>query len=77
MFYFADSLYSAWNIKSVLKEVYGIDKSILDCLYIIFIGTMLGFPIAIVSNYPLYWIFTNYNRVGICDKKQGRPLRDY
>ena len=67
--YFANGLYLAQNIKSILKEVYSIDKSILNCLYAISIETMLGFPIAIVSNYLLYWIFTNYNRVGTRDKE--------
>ena len=69
MSYFADGLYLARNIKSVLKEVCGIDKSILDYLYAISIGIMLGFPIATVSNYPSYRIFTNYNGVGTRDEE--------
>ena len=77
MSYFADGLYSARNIESVLKEVCGIDKSILDCSYATSTGTMLGFPVATVSNHPSYRIFTNYNGVGTRDEEQGRPPRDY
>jgi len=32
------------------------------------IGTKIGVPVAIVSSYPSYYIFTNYNEVGIRDE---------
>jgi len=66
--YFTNGLYSAQNIESVLKEVFGIDKSILNCSYVTSIGTKIGLPVAIVSSHPLYRIFTNYNGVGIWDE---------
>ncbi|XTI90842.1 hypothetical protein V2W45_1470742 [Cenococcum geophilum] len=33
-----------------------------DCFYTTSIGTKIGLPVAIVSSYLLYYIFTNYNR---------------
>jgi len=32
----------------------------------------IGLPVATVSSYLLYYIFTNYNRVGIRDEDQGK-----
>jgi hypothetical protein len=75
--YFTDGLYSAQNIESVLKEVFGIDKSILDCSYATSTGTKIGLPVATVSSHPSYRIFTNYNGVGIRDEDQGElPICD-
>jgi hypothetical protein len=37
--YLADSLYPAENVEAALKEVFGVDRSILDCSHVTFIGT--------------------------------------
>jgi hypothetical protein len=74
--YFADGLYSAENIESTLKEVFGTDKSILDCSYATSTGTRIGLPVATVSNHPSYRIFTNYNGVRARDEDEGKCFRE-
>jgi len=40
-------------------------------------GIKIGLLVATVSSYPLYYIFINYNRVGIRDKDQDKfPIYD-
>jgi hypothetical protein len=70
--YLLDGLYLASNINTVLKEVIGTDKNILDCLYAMSTGTKVGLPVATVSKYPLYCIFTNYNGVGARSWDSGK-----
>lgn len=60
--YLANGLYPVENIKTALKEVFEINRSILDCLYITSIGTQIGLPIATIYKL-LRCIFTNYNGV--------------
>jgi hypothetical protein len=74
--YFADSLYSADHIESVLKEALGADKKLLDCSYATSTGTKVGLPVATVSRHPSYRIFTNYNGVGIRDGDKGTFRRE-
>ena len=65
---FTNSLYLVENIKAPLKQIFSIEKGILDYLYTTTIEIKTGFPIATVYNYPLYYPFTNYNRVGEYNK---------
>ena len=69
--YWADGLYSAGKIESVLKETLGADKHLLDCSYATSTGTKVGLPVATVSRHPSYRILTNYNGVGVRDPDQG------
>lgn len=62
--YFADGLYSAEAIESVLKQALGANKNILDCSYASATGTKVGLPVATVSKHPSFRVFTNYNGVG-------------
>lgn len=61
--YLFDGIYPAKNIESALKEVFGIDNSILDCSHATSIGTRVGVPVATICE-PSCCIFTNYNGVG-------------
>jgi hypothetical protein len=72
--YLADGLYPAGAIESVLKEAFGADKNILDCSYATATGTKVGLPVATVSRYPSYRVFTNYNGVGKRDEDMGGHL---
>jgi hypothetical protein len=72
--YLADGLYPVENIEAALKEVFGINRSILDCLYATFIGTRVGLPIATIRELSSC-IFTNYNGVGSREQEQGKSLR--
>jgi len=61
--YLANSLYLAENIETALKEVFGINRSILDYSHVTSIGTRVGLPIATIRELSRC-IFTNYNGVG-------------
>ncbi len=61
--YLANGLYLVENIKTALKDIFGINRSILDCSHATSIGTRVGLPIAIIREL-LTCIFTNYNGVG-------------
>ncbi|KAI9767708.1 MAG: hypothetical protein M1839_004369 [Geoglossum umbratile] len=67
--YLFDGIYPAKNIEAALKEVFGVDKSILDCSHATSIGTRVGVPVATIRE-PSCCIFTNYNGVGIRDQDQ-------
>ena len=69
--YLADGLYPAENIEAALKEVFGVDRSILDCSHATSIGTRVGLPVATIRE-PLSCIFTNYNGVGSREQDQGK-----
>jgi hypothetical protein len=60
--YLANSLYLVKNIKATLKKVFGINRSILDSLYITSINTRIDLPITIIYKL-LNCIFTNYNNI--------------
>lgn len=75
-FYSADGFYSDENIEFALKEVFGTDKSILDCSYATSTRTRIGLPVVTVSIHPSYRISTNYNGVGARDEDQGEYFRD-
>jgi hypothetical protein len=62
--YFADGLYSAETLDSVLKEALNAEKHILDVSYATATGTRVGLLVATVSRNPSYRVFTNYNEVG-------------
>ena len=68
--YFDDGLYAPENIESVLKQVFGDDRSILDVSHATTTGTRVGLPVATVNGTPSRRIFTNYNGVG--DRVQGQ-----
>lgn len=69
--YFTDGLYPAKNIETALKEVFGVDSSILDHSYASSTGTKIGLPVATVQEKPACRIFTNYNGIGTRDQNQG------
>jgi hypothetical protein len=73
VFYLADGLYPAENIKAALKEVFG-TKSILDYLYTTSTGTRIGLPVATIGKLSCC-IFTNYNSIGTRDQDQGKLPR--
>lgn len=62
--YFANGLYAPENIEAALKQVFGINRSILDISYATTTGTRIGLPVATISSTPSRRIFTNYNGVG-------------
>ena len=72
--YLADGLYPAENIEAALKEVFGIDRSILDASHATSIGTRVGLPVATIRE-PSSCIFTNYNGVGSREQDQGMSPR--
>ncbi|KAF3028716.1 hypothetical protein E8E12_000182 [Didymella heteroderae] len=72
--YLADGLYSADNLEAVLKDALGADKTILDTSYATSTGTRVGLPVATVSDYPSYRVFTNYNGVGTRDTDSSRSI---
>jgi hypothetical protein len=59
---FTDSIYPARNLEGALQEVFGSNKSILDCSSAIAIGTKIG-VIASTMKLELF-LFINYNRLG-------------
>ncbi|KAI9767636.1 MAG: hypothetical protein M1840_005507 [Geoglossum simile] len=61
--YLFDGIYPAKNIEAALKEVFGMDRSILDCSHATSLGTRVGVPVATIRE-PSCCIFTNYNGVG-------------
>jgi hypothetical protein len=67
---FADGLYPAENIETALKEVFGIDNSILDPSYATAIGAKIGVPVATIQD-SSYCMFTNYNGIGSRHQTQG------
>jgi len=69
--YITDGLYPAENIESILKEVFGTEKSILDCSYAASIGTKLGMLVATVSKHPICRIFANYTNTREMSDQQG------
>jgi hypothetical protein len=69
-------IYPAKNIEAALKDVFGMDKSILDCSHATSMGTRVGVPVATIRE-PFCCIFTNYNGVGIRRQDQGKLLRYY
>jgi hypothetical protein len=69
--YFADGLYAPENIEAALKQVFGIDKSILDVSHATTAGIRIGLPVATVGGTPSRRIFTNYNGVGERAEGQG------
>jgi hypothetical protein len=71
--YLADGLYPAEHIETALKEVFGIDRSILDFSHATSIGTRVGLPVATIRE-PSSCIFTNYNGVGSREQDQGKSL---
>jgi hypothetical protein len=72
--YSANGLYLAENIETALKEFFGIDRSILNCLYATSIGTRVGVPVATIRELSSC-IFTNYNSVGSREQDHGKSLR--
>ena len=70
--YFADGLYPAKNIEAALKEVFGVERSILDSSYATSTGTKIGLPVATIQEKPSCRIFTNYNGIGVRDQDQGK-----
>ena len=72
--FFADGLYSAHNIETALQEIFGIDRSILDCSYATSTGTRIGVPVATVQNRPSCKIFTNYNGDGDRSGHEGELM---
>jgi hypothetical protein len=60
--YLADGLYPVKYIETALKEVFGINRNILDFLYITFISTRVGLFIVTIRELSSC-IFTNYNGV--------------
>ncbi|KAH8650337.1 acyl transferase/acyl hydrolase/lysophospholipase [Tricladium varicosporioides] len=68
--FLADGLYPTENIEAALKEVFGIDRSILDSSHATTIGTRVGLPVATIRE-PSSCIFTNYNGVGSREQDQG------
>ncbi|KKY22693.1 putative patatin-like phospholipase [Phaeomoniella chlamydospora] len=71
MSYFADGLYSAQNIEAALRDVFGVERSILDCSYATSTGTRIGVPVATVQDRPSCRVFTNYNGNGVRHEDQG------
>lgn len=69
--FLADGLYPAENIEAAFKEVFGIDRSILDSSHATSIGTRIGLPVATIRE-PSSCIFTNYNGVGSREQDQGK-----
>lgn len=69
--YFTDGLYPAKNIETVLKEVFGPERTILDPSYATSTGTKIGLPVVTVQEKPSCRIFTNYNGIGMRNRKQG------
>jgi len=69
--YFTDGLYAPENIESALRQVFGVDKSILDVSHATSTGTRIGLPVATVDGMPSRRIFTNYNGVGERGKGNG------
>lgn len=79
--YFTDGFYAAGNIEAALKEVFGMDESILDSSYATSIGTRIGLPVATVHERPSCRIFTNYNGVGTQEQNpgefvEGSPIKE-
>lgn len=75
--YLTDGLYPANNIEGVLKEVFGVESSILDPSYAISTGTRIGLPVTTAQLKPSCRIFTNYNGVGTRGKSQGKSAHTY
>jgi hypothetical protein len=65
-----DGRYPVAHIEAALKKAFR-DRRILDYSYTTFIGARVGLLVAIVYK-PSRCLFTNYNRVGVRDKDQGK-----
>jgi len=70
--YLADGRYSAQNIEAALKEVFGVNRTVLDYSHATWTGTKVGLPVATVDSNPSCRVFTNYNGVGERAPDQGR-----
>ena len=63
-----DGIYPARNLEAVLQEVFGSDKSILDCSSATAMGTKIGITVSTMK--PAPFIFTNYNGLGDREDKK-------
>jgi hypothetical protein len=59
---FTDGIYPARNLEGALQEVFGSDKSILDCSSATAMGTKIGVIASTMKPEP--FLFTNYNGLG-------------
>jgi hypothetical protein len=59
---FTDGIYPARNLEAALQEVFGSDKSILDCSSATAMGTKIGIVASTMKPEP--FLFTNYNGLG-------------
>ncbi len=57
-----DGIYPARNLEAILQNVFGSDKSILDCSGATAMGSKIG--ITVSSMKPQPFLFTNYNGLG-------------
>lgn len=65
---FTDGIYPTRNLDTALQEVYGSDKTILDCSS----ATAMGIKIGIIASTmkPEPFLFTNYNGLGDREDKK-------
>ncbi len=67
-----DGIYPAHNLEVVLQEVFGSNKSILDCSSATSMGIKIGITVSTMK--PAPFIFTNYNGLG---DREGKKYEKY
>lgn len=71
--YFADSLYSAYNLEEGLLKQFGEEMTLMDCSAATAKGAKVGITVTGVPNAEL--LFTNYNGVGSRSSELGTCVR--